>query len=353
MRDGAVKSEATGGAKSKKCEVCIVGCGLPGRGMGWFHALNILDGEVPSAVLTDVVEPWFLGKGANSPEGALFADWSSQHQEVRFHKSVADMPKPSPGTAKLALIAGRTADNPRLLQEVVAQGCQTVYLEKPGAPTVEELEQMASFSKSRGVKVYMGYNKCVTKYVMEALAQEKKHPKSSTTFVHSNDYRQSELPECFEVIHSFFYLQHYHVIPPSSLQRNSEGMLKNMAVHELCLLVTYYGLRADNIASIKPDADFSSCQTLRGFTDFDKLGFEVTTEEGQTVSVYADRCGGSYSEAIVRDAEGVEVFRSRTPDTALLEASTSEQAAHPNYMPYFILQHDDYITLKVSRIKDS
>jgi hypothetical protein len=132
------------------------------------------------------------------------------------------------------------------------------------------------------------------------------------------------------------------------LQRNSEGMLRNQAVHELCLLVTYYGLRADNIASVKPDYDFSSCQTLKGYTDFDKLGFTVTTNEGRSVSIYADRCGGSYSEAIIRDANGVEVFRSRTPDPELLEAYEAEQAAHPNYMPYFILQHDDYITLKAS-----
>jgi len=128
-------------------------------------------------------------------------------------------------------------------------------------------------------------------------------------------------------------------------------MLRNQAVHELCLLVTYYGLRANNIASVKPDYDFSSCQTLKGYTDFDKLGFTVTTEEGRSVSIYADRCGGSYSEAIVRDADGNEVFRSRTPDPELLKAYEAEQAAHPNYMPYFILQHDDYITLKVGMVE--
>jgi len=193
------KEESAAGTPNKKCEVCVVGCGVPGRGMGWFHAKNIIDGEVSSAVLTDIVEPWFLGKGSDSPDAASFKEWSSQHPEVRFHKAVADMPKPSPGTSKLALIAGRTADNPHLLEEVIAQGCQTVYLEKPGAPTVEELEQMATFSKGKDVKVYMGYNKCVTKYVLETLEQEKKIPDSSTTYVHSNDYKEDELPECFEV----------------------------------------------------------------------------------------------------------------------------------------------------------
>eukprot|EP01048_Picozoa_sp_COSAG05_P000984 COSAG05_NODE_31_length_28416_cov_170.150652_7_plen_83_part_00 len=42
-----------------------------------------------------------------------------------------------------------------------------------------------------------------------------------TTFVHNNDYALEELDECFE--------------------RNAEGMLKNMAVHELALAVTHYG----------------------------------------------------------------------------------------------------------------
>ena len=40
------------------------------------------------------------------------------------------------GKACLALISGRTADNPRLLKEVIAAGCTHVYLEKPGAPSV-------------------------------------------------------------------------------------------------------------------------------------------------------------------------------------------------------------------------
>ena len=38
-----------------------------------------------------------------------------------------------------------------------------VYLEKPGAPTVAELESMATLAEAKGVKVFMGYNKNVTK----------------------------------------------------------------------------------------------------------------------------------------------------------------------------------------------
>ena len=236
----------------------------------------------------------------------------------------------------LALISGRTADNPRLLKEVIAAGCTHVYLEKPGAPSVPELEEMARFAKSKGIPVYMGYNKNVTKYVTEALAAEQAAgPGASTAFYHNNAYQKAELPECFE--------------------RNAEGMLKNMAVHELALLVSFYGVRGDNIATIEPDKKYSSCQTLRGgdtgkpFTDFDAIGFTVTTTEGKTVSVYADRCGdaggGGYSEAVV-SVGGAEKFRSMTPDDELKSVVAGKQATNPDWMPYFHLQHDDYVTLK-------
>ena len=75
--------------------VALVGCGMPGRGMGWYHAKQILDGDVPSATLTDIVEPWFLGGGKDGPGGAEFAAFKKEHEgKVRFHSSIADMPKP-------------------------------------------------------------------------------------------------------------------------------------------------------------------------------------------------------------------------------------------------------------------
>jgi len=307
------------------CDVVIVGCGLPGRGMGWYHARNLLDGLIPSGKLSAVIEPYFLGAGAETPGGVAFAAFAAETPGVAFLKSVGELEVGANKT--VALIAGRTADNPRLLREVIDAGCSTVYLEKPGAPTVGELEAMAEYAESKNVAVYMGYNKNVTKYVDLAREAETKAGAGATTaFYHNNAYKPEELPECFE--------------------RNAEGMLKNMAVHELALLVTYYGVRSDNIASVVPDKEFSSCQTLGAFTDFDKIGFELTTTEGRTVSVFADRCGGSFSEAVVSSPEGVELARTRTPDAALEAACAEKEKAHPDWMPYFHLQHDDYITLK-------
>lgn len=50
-------------AEDGQCEVVLVGCGAPSRGMGWYHAEQMLKGKCPSAKLCFVVEPWFLGAG--------------------------------------------------------------------------------------------------------------------------------------------------------------------------------------------------------------------------------------------------------------------------------------------------
>jgi len=236
-------------------------------------------------------------------------------------------------TPSLALISGRTADNPRLLREVIDKGCTAVYLEKPGAPTVAELEGMREYAKEKGVSVYMGYNKNVTPYVRKALEAAKAAPGSTTTYVHNTAYKEDELPECFE--------------------RNAEGMLKNMAIHELALLATYWGVTVDTIAKVKPDASFSSCQTLKGpsgsdFTDFSKVGFTIETTAGQEITLLVDRCGsdaGGNSIAIV-SKDGEEVFRAETPDDELIESVEAQAKADPEMMPYFFLQSDDYKVLK-------
>ena len=41
---------------------------------------------------------------------------------------------------------------------MIEAGCTHVYLEKPGAPTVAELEEMKAYAAEKGVPVYMGYN---------------------------------------------------------------------------------------------------------------------------------------------------------------------------------------------------
>jgi len=315
----------------------IVGCGVPKRGMGWYHATQLLKGEISSGRLSGIIEPYFLGPGKDSPPGKQFAQFMQEvgasHKDVEF---IDEIGKWSPKKEKTcALIAGRTADNPRIFKELVDKGCKHIYLEKPGAPTVGELEEMMKYAEKKGVKVYVGYNKNVTKYVRLALEFQNATPGASTTFVHNNAYQEHELAECFE--------------------RNAEGILKNMAIHELALLVTYYNVRVDTVAEVIPDKAYSRRLTLNGpssgkpYTDFSRVGFTVKTKDGAMVTVRADRCGDAGgqggSEAIV-EVNGKEEFRSVTPDAALKSKVDKLQKADPQMMPYFFLQDEDYKILK-------
>lgn len=318
-----------------QAEIILVGCGVPLRGMGWYHAVQMLKDKCPHAKLCHVVEGWFLGPGASGPGGPEFAKFAEETERdfgVGFHKSLADVPALAEGTKRLALISGRTADNPRLLTESIAAGCTTIYLEKPGAPTVAELETMKAQADEAGVTVLMGYNKNVCKYVAKTREFAASNPESHTTFVSNNTYDNTpeSLGECFE--------------------RNAEGMLKNMAIHELALLVSFYDVTVENVDTVTADKEFSSLQTLPGpsgkeFTDFDKIKFTIKTKTGKEVSVQADRCGGSTSYGMV-SVDGAEVFRHSMPDEEDLANVTALEKEYPGAMPYFFSQDPDYITVK-------
>jgi len=205
-------------------------------------------------------------------------------------------------------------------------------LEKPGAPSVTELETMKSKANEMGVAVFMGFNKNVSKFVSKTREYANAHAGTNVTFLHNNNYKKTELNECFE--------------------RNSEGMLKNMAIHELALAVTFYGVTTSNIASVVADKEFSSCKTLIGpssgkaFTDFDKLKFTIKTKDGNEVAIAADRCGGDDSVGIVCDGEGKELVRFTMPDDEDAAAIRNAEERILGAQPYFYVQSPDYQTLK-------
>ena len=275
-----------------------------------------------------------MGAGADSPAGQDFKEFQAETEAkygTKFATSLDELPPPA--APRLALISGRTADNPRLLTEAIAKGAKCVYLEKPGAPTVTELEQMSKEAKEAGVEVLMGYNKNVAKYVRKTREYAATVPGSHVTFVTNNAYENTpeSLGECFE--------------------RNAEGMLKNMAIHELALLATFYDVSIDNIAEVVADKEFSSLQTLPGpsgkeFTDFDKVKFTIKTKNGNEVTVQTDRCGGTDSYATVTDGDGKEVFRYYMPDDEDKAHVKELEAKYPTAMPYFFTQDPDYITVK-------
>jgi len=321
-------------AEEGQAEVILVGCGAPNRGMGWYHAVQMLDKTCPSASLDYVVEPWFMGGGKESPAGQDFAEWQAETEAkhgTKFAGSLGDLPPPA--APRLALISGRTADNPHLLKECIAHGSKCVYLEKPGAPTVAELEAMKEEAAAANVEVLMGYNKNVCKFVRNAREFAATVEDSHTTFVSNNTYEPTaeSLGECFE--------------------RNIEGMLKNMVIHELALLVSFHDVTVDNIAEVTADKEYSSLQTLTGpsgkeFTDFDKIKFTITTKSGNKICVAGDRCGGTDSFATVSDADGKEVFEYWMPDEEDKVHVKELQEKYPTAMPYFFTQDPDYITVK-------
>lgn len=116
--------------------------------------------------------------------------------------------------------------------------------------------------QAAGIATCIGYNKCVAKYTDMALtcAHSSQGP-VDVTLVHHNDYASDSLPEVFE--------------------RCGEGMLKNMACHELSLAVCAFGLRAvdirekDGAPSVTIDTANSSLETHGGRTDWARLAFTV------------------------------------------------------------------------------
>jgi len=329
--------------KGKTLDVVVVGCGLPKRGMGWYHLTQLL--EMDDVNTPGVVEPFFENKKlcASPPPAWTELVNSLKEDDIPCTDSVSKLPRFTKDT--LCLIAGRTSDNPGLFKGCVDHGAKFIYLEKPGAPSVAELQEMADYAEAKGVKVYLGYNKNVTPYVQKALTKSKSTKGAHVQFVHNNSYDINELPECFS--------------------RNAEGMMKNMAIHELALLVSFFGVTVDTIAEFKVHMDKDVTESLtvwvpgtampnaKYITDFSRVSFTVTTKDGKSVSVAANRCGGNVSHASVKDESGKEVAKFEFPDADTQSKVDEQCAADPEMMPYFFVQSDDYHVLKDRVVKSA
>lgn len=317
-------------------DVVVVGTGLPKKGMGWYHLTQLL--EMENTNVRAVIEPFFLNTKLCSTPPESFRKMVSDLKSagVACEDSISKLPKFTKDT--MCLIAGRTGDNPKLFKQCLDQGAKVIYLEKPGAPSVAELEVMRDQAEEKGVKVYLGYNKNVTPYVQNALKLSKDVENSTITFCHNNSYKKNELNECFS--------------------RNSEGMLKNMAIHELALLVSFFDVTVATIDKFELQQNKLFTEKLavwipgtvvpdeKYISDFSRIGFKVTTKAGKSVCVMADRCGGNVSFASVRDGSGVEVQKFEFPDAETLAKVDELCIADPDMMPYFFIQSDDYDVLK-------
>jgi len=92
---------------------------------------EILRNSCPSASVDNIIKPWFLGPGASRGTRRSRVQRLGQVRGGRARHNVQDQRGglPEPKQPRVALIAGRTADNPRLLGECIKPGCKCVYLE--------------------------------------------------------------------------------------------------------------------------------------------------------------------------------------------------------------------------------
>lgn len=308
------------GLSSQTCDVRVVGFGTVKHSMAWYHAKQLAEGRVRRATLRAIVSPSGVADGSDLQ---MWVNAQSSSRDCRICASVVDMPPVIPQT--VAVIACRTSDMPQRLCDVIDHGVKFIYLEKPGAPSLDELKSMARYAEKNGAEVYMGYNKNVAKYVGEVLAREARHPGSVTRFVHNNMYTPETLDGCFT--------------------SNSEGMLKNMAIHELMIANTFYDVTVENLKEVCTDTSYSVAEVRCGLKDFSKVRFTLTTREGKSVQIQADRCGGITSSASIL-VSGEEVFCSTTPDAQLENTVAKMDAAMPGVTTYLHLQDAEYLKYK-------
>mmetsp|Transcript_37000 Transcript_37000/g.85394 ORF Transcript_37000/g.85394 Transcript_37000/m.85394 type:complete len:404 (+) Transcript_37000:49-1260(+) len=316
---------------TKPVPVMILGCGTPGRSMGWYHAVQLLEGRCPSLQLHTIVEPFLLGPGAGSKDGDAFREWvAKEASTVQICQKAKDA-KDLPGGSMLAIVACRTADMPGLFQEAIEAGCTHVLMEKPGAASPEELRQMASTARDKGIETFVGYNKNASMYAAEAQKQLRKLTANEgmqgvvVEYYHGNAFRPMDLAECFP--------------------RCAEGIMKNMCCHELALLVAFHGLELSTLATVDVDKANTSLETHGGCTDFSRIALDITMTDGRRLRLQADRCGGQLSSASVYVA-GVKELRAEMPSPQHKQIITELEVRRPGAQAYFYAQDREYALVK-------
>jgi len=319
-----------------------IGCGEPKKGMGWYHLTQLLD--EPRAQVRAVVEPWYLGPGKDAPGSQAFQDFSaevkSRNPNVEFLASVEDLPdfkSTSSSAPVVAVIAPRTCQAMELFSAACKKGVTHVYLEKPGGESAEQISKMKELADSCGVAVMIGYNKNVSDYVLQALAELDRLP--------------LDVPIAFEHNNSF--------VPGDQLVEfisgaGGEGMVHNMLCHELAIAVTYFGLTCERLSKLTLDTDKSNLIELPdGRSDWQRLVFRVSSEGGASREVIfdANRCGGSsdFSRVLI-GAEGEDRKSFQLPSPEHEKWCESMRAQDSEIRGYFLLQSVDYKRLKCKLI---
>lgn len=330
------------GRERKQVEIVVIGCGLPEKSMGWYHAWQLIQEFSHQCTLTGIVEPWYLGSGRDAPGSEAFKAFQADcHQrvpgKVEWVDSVDKLaPRPlSPGSAAIALVACRTPDMPQLARQALAKGFTHVYLEKPGSPSVADLDLILTDAEALQIPVFMGYNKNCSAYVVGAVQQvrkwqaERKPPSFTVILEHNNAFK---LPEEGPDLVNF-------VSGPGC-----EGIVHNMLCHEFAFAHTFFGLSVSTLERVELLPGTIKLP-LADRIDFQCLAFRCYLRDGMQLDIVANRCGGNCS-SIHLDREGYPRMTFTTPDGHHAKWVVEQQQLRPNIMPYFLLQEPDYRELK-------
>jgi hypothetical protein len=276
----------------------------------------------PPAVFVDFIETMiYMGIECVNHVGKLEKVFRSSNREI------------------LCVIAGKTKDNPRFFKECIGMGATHIYLEVPGAPSIGQLKDMETLAETRGVEVYMGYQRLCSSYIERAVALSRSIPKSHIFFCHNENNQSKDL----------------HLV----VTRHSEGMLRSMASQELAVLVTQYGVTADMIDNFKVNTNrlFSEKVTFHNrangdrVEDLARVAFKITTKKGKSMSVMADRCGGLVSFAVVKSSKGEEIQRFQSLDERGVMTVEKELKDDTEMMHQYVVESEDYLELKRRIVK--
>ena len=270
--------------RGKRLEVILIGCGTPKFSMGWTHLYQML--QEPLVNLADVVgvvEPYFMSEtGKNAKGSDVFNSYTAEHPEIKFVSSCDQLPAVTPGKARVAIIAVRTGVSCAAFEDAVLKlGCRAIYLEKPGASNVQEMDRMIKIAEENGVTVVVGYSRNVGTYVSRGREFPEKceaatSTKPSVKLLHSNPWKDEDMAECF--------------------QRCQPGIMYDMACHDLAIAVAFYGLTADGYTDLNVDPTTSLQAMYGGIDDFVRLSFSLCPKAGKNpIHFMIDRQSGSFN----------------------------------------------------------
>lgn len=345
--DGGYESTIQPKRKTKResstLDVVIVGCGIPKEGVGWFHLMQFLEMSNTNVRVRAVVESYYLDSAKCPCPPAVFVDFVETmiYMGIECVNHVGKLEKVfrSSNREILCVIAGKTKDNPRFFKECIGMGATHIYLEVPGAPSIGQLKDMETLAETRGVEVYMGYQRLCSSYIERAVALSRSIPKSHIFFCHNENNQSKDL----------------HLV----VTRHSEGMLRSMASQELAVFVTQYGVTADMIDNFKVNTNrlFSEKVTFHNrangdrVEDLARVAFKITTKKGKSMSVMADRCGGLVSFAVVKSSKGEEIQRFQSLDERGVMTVEKELKDDTEMMHQFVVESEDYLELKRRIVK--